>query len=346
MENGENALSTLDYETARSYFEEALLEKDSDEEAEMYISQIEAMMDGISSMDQGEMTKAVEAFSEVITVSNASDALIKEAKAKLEEIENLTSTYEEVTEKVEEIETLHNDGMYNESLDTIEKVLEEDLTHPYVKELHTTLTSLEQQIKKNEKKRKKIDKIIDEVATYEKDKAYDAGLKAVEEGLEEDLTHDSLKEKEALLKDLQTKLTNLQEEEKIKQEQETFMKNVEGIWVDDTVEEAYLTGADICKINAEAVSCVIMESDNIFHLDVYERKANMEDHQIWMNEDEFVITVTDENNIKMFDHHYTRVTNEMEQRFVDEFGYDSIEKFYAFVFNPELLEAAGIMGDM
>src|SRR5699024_8165505 len=106
--------------------------------------------------------------------------------------------------------------------------------------------------------------LIDEVAAHEQDKAYDAGLKAVEEGLEKDLTHDSLKEREAILKELQTKLKNLQEEEKIKQEQETYMKNVEGIWVDDTVKEDYLSGVDICKINVEAVSCVTMESDNIF----------------------------------------------------------------------------------
>src|SRR5699024_9952990 len=98
------------------------------------------------------------AFDEVIATSHASDELIKEAEAKLEEIENITSTYEEVTEKIEEVETLHNDGMYKESLDTIEKMLEKDFTHPYVKELHTTLTILEKQIKKNEKKRKEIDK--------------------------------------------------------------------------------------------------------------------------------------------------------------------------------------------
>src|SRR5699024_10027535 len=150
--------------------------------------------------------------------------------------------------------------MHKERLDTSEKMLEKELTHPYVKELHNTSTTLEKQIKKNEKKRKEIDKIIDEVAAHEQDKAYDAGLKAVEEGLEKDLTHDSLKEREAILKELQTKLKNLQDKEKIKQEQETYMKNVEGIWVDDTVKEDYLSGVDICKINVEAVSCVTMES--------------------------------------------------------------------------------------
>ena len=31
MENGKEALSTLDYETAHTYFEEALLEKNADE---------------------------------------------------------------------------------------------------------------------------------------------------------------------------------------------------------------------------------------------------------------------------------------------------------------------------
>lgn len=345
MENGKEALSTLDYETAHTYFEEALLEKNADEEAEMYMNQIEEMLDGIAAMDEGEMIKAEEAFDEVIATSHASDELIKEAEAKLEEIENITSTYEEVTEKIEEVETLHNDGMYNESLDTIEKMLEKDLTHPYVKELHTTLTTLEKQIKKNEKKRKEIDKIIDEVAAHEQDKAYDAGLKAAEEGLEEDLTHDSLKEREAILKELQTKLKNLQKEERIKQKQETYMKNVEGIWVDETVKEDYLAGVDICKINAEAVSCVTMESDNIFHLEIYERKANMEQHQVLMNDGEFVMTVTDENNIRMFDHHYTRVTNEIEQRFLDDFGYDSVDEFYTFIFNPEFFEAVGMMGD-
>lgn len=48
----------------------------------------------------------------------------------------------------------------------------------------------------------------------------------------------------------------------------------------------------------------------------------------------------------MFDHHYTRVTNEIEQRFLDDFGYDSVDEFYAFIFNPEFLEAASMMGDM
>lgn len=101
MENGKEALSTLDYETAHTYFEEALLEKNADEEAEMYMNQIEEMLDGIAAMDEGEMIKAEEAFDEVIATSHASDELIKEAEAKLEEIENITSTYGEVTEKIE-----------------------------------------------------------------------------------------------------------------------------------------------------------------------------------------------------------------------------------------------------
>ncbi|MEI3612436.1 hypothetical protein [Pseudogracilibacillus sp. SO30301A] len=142
MEEGLVALDEQDYAKAEVSFTRALDEKADDKEAEVLLRQTEYIQVATMQMENGDLDRAAEALEEVISIEEGSILLINLAKEFQEEIDALHEKFEAYLDSYEEAKKKYDNEEYDTAIETLERILVEDIDHIFFTQLKLDVENL------------------------------------------------------------------------------------------------------------------------------------------------------------------------------------------------------------
>lgn len=125
IQKGLDNLAAENYEKATVSFEVALEEKPDDKRAKALLSQTESFDLALESLEDGKLEVAAENAESVKKTKNGSEALIKKSSDILNNIEQINSLKISYQETYNAANTLFKEGKYTESLEQVNKLLED-----------------------------------------------------------------------------------------------------------------------------------------------------------------------------------------------------------------------------
>ncbi|HLR72863.1 MAG TPA: hypothetical protein VK073_01500 [Pseudogracilibacillus sp.] len=258
MENGINSVKNEDYKEAVDFFQEALEEKEDDDEASTYLEQTELFIDGTGLMDDADLDEATSLFEEIIHTEDGLSELEDVANEKLNEIAEMKELYEETEDALDKAETENDEGNYKESLEEIHNALDADLSHNYFKELKKDLEALKEDVEENQKLKKQAEQTLENAKQLESDEKYEAAISKIDSILEKELSQSGLKEMKEELETLKADLEKKLEEE-AQQEEQQFAEDIQGYWAEDAPDGT--PGIEIGKVTSNEWMFAILNSD-------------------------------------------------------------------------------------
>ncbi|MEK3888795.1 hypothetical protein [Bacillus sp. FSL K6-3431] len=229
MAKGLERIEKEEFAKAEGFFEMALEERPDDAQASILLEQTQQIQEADRELTDGNIDNASKLLGKVIKVEEGSDLLVEQAQLMREKIQALKSKESEYLASFEDAKKKLNEQAYDESIQTLETLLQQDLSHP----LHT-------EMKKN-------------VETF-KGEVVIAKEKAVAEAKIEKEKQAELERKAAQLKaEAEKKAAEL----KAAEEKKAASKDIGalgGYW---------LNGTMACHITAELAACALANSDHI-----------------------------------------------------------------------------------
>lgn len=153
MQKGIDALENEKYEEAVEFFEQALAEKKDDEQAEAYLKQTKEFINANKKFEEGKLEEAVDALKRVIEMEGGSDTLVERAKKLQEQADELNEKLVAYEEAYEQAKAQFDNEKYKESIQILDKQLQEDLSHPVFASIKQKVEALLETAKENEQKR-------------------------------------------------------------------------------------------------------------------------------------------------------------------------------------------------
>lgn len=155
MKQGIEEIEKEEYTYAESFFQKALEQKPNDEAANSLLEQTKHIQVALEKFAEGDFDDAIQSLEKVTNIESATDLLVDKAKdmeAKIADIQSNEETYYAAFEQAKEQMAT---GKSNESLQTIEKLLEKDLSHPFYAELKQEAEALKAEAIAMDEKAKK-----------------------------------------------------------------------------------------------------------------------------------------------------------------------------------------------
>lgn len=326
MENGIDSIENEKYEEAADFFQEALDEKEDDEEANTYLKQTESLIEGTEIMDDGDVDEAKSLFEEIVNMEDGLSDIEDVANEKIDEIDDMKKLHEDTVETLEKADTENEAGNYKEALEEIDKALDADLSHSYLDDLKKDLKALEEDVEGNQKLKKQADEALKQAKQLEEEEAYEEAISEIDQVLEKELKSSGLKEIKQELETLKADLKEKIEEEKAQDKEQEFAESLQGYWAEDAPDGT--PGIEIGKVTSNEWMFAILNSDvaayaEIDSLDIDEDKKEIK----VKTTDGDVVEVTNFDGEKMTIgdtelHKFTK--EEMESKVDDSMSVDDI----------------------
>ncbi|VEF46250.1 lipoprotein [Bacillus freudenreichii] len=238
MEQGLLQIEKEEYASAENFFEKALDQKPKDKKATKLIKQTKQMIKAQKEFDEGDFEAAKSSAEKVEKVEDGSEALQEKAKSLIGQMEKMEKEKEEYTASFDEAKQHHEQGEFDDSLGILDKVLENDLGHPFFSELKEEIDTLKGEVKDAK-----------EIALAEAKAKAEAEAKAKAEAEAKAAAEKAEKDRKAA-------------EEKAKQKaQSKDIGAAGGYWLTEDRTEA-------CHLTSTYLACAVKQSDVIFKNDI------------------------------------------------------------------------------
>ncbi|WP_206435597.1 outer membrane protein assembly factor BamD [Siminovitchia acidinfaciens] len=249
MEQGLLQIEKEEYASAENFFEKALDEKPKDEKATKLIKQTQQMIIAQKEFDEGDFEAAKSSAEKVEKVEDGSEALQEKAKSLIGQMEKMEKEKEEYTASFDEAKQHHEQGEFDDSLGILDKVLENDLGHPFFSELKEEIDTLKGEVRDAK-----------EIALAEAEAKAKAEAEAKAKAEAEAKAKAEAEAKAAAEK---AEIERKAAEEKAKQEaQSKDIGAAGGYWLTEDRTEA-------CHLTSTYLACAVKQSDVIFKNDIF-----------------------------------------------------------------------------
>ncbi|CAM4240395.1 hypothetical protein [Lederbergia lenta] len=240
MAKGLERIEKEEFAKAESFFEMALEEKPEDEHAKILSQQTKLIQQALEGFSDGNLDKVEEVIGKIMDGEEGSELLVKKAKAMQKEIKVLKTSEKEYLLSFENAKKQLNEQAFDASIQTLEALLQQDLTHPFYKDVKQKITSFIEEVKIAK------DKAAAE-ARAEEERQAALAKKAEEERMAAELKAKEEEERKA------AKL-KAEAEKKAKEAASKDIGTLGGYWLNDTM---------ACHITSEYVACALAYSDFI-----------------------------------------------------------------------------------
>ena len=146
IEQGLEQIERDEFTEAEASFKVALEEKPEDDQGNLLIKQVQDFQQAQKELDSGDLEAATEWIEKVIKVEDASDLLVKKGIKMQEQMEELKSDKEAFLVSYETAKKQLEDQTFDDSIKTLEDVLQRDFSHAFNADLKKDIEALKEEV--------------------------------------------------------------------------------------------------------------------------------------------------------------------------------------------------------
>lgn len=135
MKQGIEEIEKEQYTYAESFFQKALEQEPNDELASTLLEQTKHIKAALEKFAEGDFDLALQSLEKIKGTDSSTDLFVTKAEETIAKIADIQNNGEAFNESYEQAKTQMATGKSQESLQTVEKLLEEDLSHPFYADL-------------------------------------------------------------------------------------------------------------------------------------------------------------------------------------------------------------------